>query len=53
MQEDIAKFQFPLEQEFLHEADFKSPGKHLLVDSHHPHYGAEEQISQSDNSKQT
>jgi hypothetical protein len=29
LQDDASKFQFPLEQEFGHEADFKSPGKHL------------------------
>jgi len=34
-------------------AEYKSPGKHLFVLSHHPHYGAAEQISQLDNSRQT
>jgi hypothetical protein len=53
VQVEALKFQPLLEQAVGQEAAFKFPGKHLLVDSHQPHYGADEQMSQSFNSRHT
>lgn len=51
LQVEAWKFHPLTEHAAGHAAAFMFPGKHLLVASHHPHYGAAEQISQSFNSK--